>query len=272
MEINSPLGLLNSADLRDVTQQANTQLSGIAVRKDHPVAQAASTGSNPAPSVVYHGNDPSLPPVGMDLGSYDNMRIYKEISSLGRSETSAEKSARNTEAMSTYGQATYKIAEVKRQFDMALHSVQREQPSLIAKKWDFTLEKDGSIKVLDLRNQLTQTEKGLLTQALNEPGMKEAMAEFADTLIRAMELERGPVGIKGSLGQYDLNLENFGDIIHMRQILDDPITGRFRLAYEQMTDKSNFEMLYYSVSLHTISNQLQTRAESIHTPKMLQIR
>jgi hypothetical protein len=88
-------------------------------------------------------------------------------------------------------------------------------PDLAEKKFGFTLDKDASIKVIDYDDSLTDSEKTVLTEAINDfEHMKDSLRSNARAFMTLLDHDLETFG-----GRYSLNIENFQNVIDFGKIL-----------------------------------------------------
>lgn len=96
-----------------------------------------------------------------------------------------------------------------------------EAPGLLAKDWDFSVDEAGEIVIIEGQNKLTESEINKLKGVLEDNGIDDAMNMLADNVIGNLAASRGPEGFaeEDSLGRFDVNKENFKDIIRGRELM-----------------------------------------------------
>ncbi|MCQ6255055.1 hypothetical protein [Pseudomonas sp. Q11] len=93
-----------------------------------------------------------------------------------------------------------------------------EYPDLASKKFGFTIEADGKLKVLDTAKQLSVADTARLTELLNESStLKTASSAFRDASIDMVDADSPWSG--SYLGRYSLTQENFAKSIDLAALV-----------------------------------------------------
>jgi hypothetical protein len=167
-----------------------------------PLTDAAKDAlANAAPAAVYHPSGSASttvePPEVVDVWvgrtqSPDHPRLV-EIS---------------TGALNTL-KASFKA------FESALSTT---APDLAGKKYGFTVEADGRLKVLDSASQLSSSDTQRLTDLLNRSlGLKTAAVAYRNASIDMVDAD----SVWSGLGFYSLTNENFAKTIDLAPLLRD---------------------------------------------------
>jgi len=168
---------------------------------------AADFKDSEVPSVIYHGAKEN----SLDTGGFVIDKIYKMPQ-----ESHEATNARLDEmmvALST-GVATAS-AGLKRSFDTAMESL---SPDLQEKDWGFSVS-NGSLEFSEGSDALTTEERATLKSAFSVADVEYQANQVASTMIRALELNRGPAGVSNGIGRFDVSQGNFGDIVDLRSYL-----------------------------------------------------
>jgi len=196
-------------DVNHISQSASQQgvySNGSArIVRETPIAEDFK--ANEAPSVVYHGAKENP----LDTGGFVIDKIYKMPQ-----ESHEATNARLDEmmvALST-GVATAS-AELKRTYEMAMESL---SPDLQEKDWGFSVS-NGSLEFSEGSDALTTEERIALKEAFSVADVEYQATQVASTMIRALELDRGPAGVSNGIGRFDVSQGNFGDIVDLRSYL-----------------------------------------------------
>lgn len=91
-------------------------------------------------------------------------------------------------------------------------------PDLAGKKYGFTVEADGRLKVLDSASQLSRSDTQRLTDLLNRSlGLKSAAVAYRDAAIDTVDAD----SVWSGLGYYSLTNENFAKTLDLAPLLTD---------------------------------------------------
>ncbi|MCE2596814.1 hypothetical protein K6Y31_18730 [Motilimonas cestriensis] len=104
-------------------------------------------------------------------------------------------------------------------YDEFMSKIEAENPKLADKNWGFSVNAEGAIEVT---GKLADTEKRYLENILNEDTSFVWLAQgIKEDFLKYTEMERGgPDGTSQYWGKYDVNEDNFGDIIDMRELIE----------------------------------------------------
>ncbi|QIZ85871.1 hypothetical protein HF888_13900 [Bermanella marisrubri] len=115
----------------------------------------------------------------------------------------------------------------------------KKAPDLMEKDWDFSVDSKGELVIIEERDKLSDIEKMTLKDILEDNGVGDAMNKLADHIINWGVGMRGPEEIAdfGGLERYDINKENFKDIIFGRELmLNMKIDSHTKLTDKQMVE------------------------------------
>ena len=196
-------------DVNHISQSANQQgvYSNGSARIVRETPIAADFKASEVPSVVYHGAKENP----LDTGGFVIDKIYKMPQ-----ESNEAADARMIEMMQTLstGVATAS-AGLKRTYEMAMESL---SPDLQEKDWGFSVS-NGSLNFSEGSDALSTEERTALKEAFSVADVEYQANQVASTMIRALELNRGPAGVSNGIGRFDVSQENFGDIVDLRSYL-----------------------------------------------------
>lgn len=204
------------------------------------VEQSASFQSQP---------DEDVPPV---YARPTAMQIWQNI------ESNEDYIKRTDQARTLLNQTVpAKLQQLKRHFSEFERNVSQQLPGLADKNWGFSLNEQDQLTLLDPLQQLTVREQQQLQQMLDEDKELASLANsFKTSLLEGLALDRGPAMASQGPGQYNLNTQNFADILDIRQLLPTKTMpglsrdGGGGLLAEQLQLRDN------------ILNQLRQKAES----------
>ena len=239
--IGRPLQLPSTIDNDDIkvtkAYELNTQKENSRIEKT-------------VPAIIRHASDDTPPSNGLKNGGI--AELYRQVSLLGRKETTGERISRREDAADIFTNQLAPVAvDMRRGLDQFIEKLSDEFPDLAGKKWGFSVKSDGNLVVT---GQLSEQEEAKLTELLNEN-------EFSELLIKGMEIDRGPNKATQGLGKYDLNADNFSDVIDLREYLDSPFTGRNKQLYSSLIDKSDITSIYHIPGYFELGHQLADRGE-----------
>ncbi|MBT2297665.1 hypothetical protein [Pseudomonas fluorescens] len=110
------------------------------------------------------------------------------------------------------------MSGLKGSFEEFQSTLATEYPDLASKKYGFTVEADGSLKVLDIAKELSASDIQRLTELLNESsGLKAAASAFRDASIDMVDADSPWSG--SYLGRYSLTQENFAKSIDLAALV-----------------------------------------------------
>ncbi|MCF6435390.1 hypothetical protein [Pseudoalteromonas sp. MMG022] len=152
----------------------------------------------------------------------------------------------------------YKAAdELAGEYNQFMSELTSSDPQLAQKDWAFSVDKEGAIKV---SGQLSADQISYLEDKLNANEKFVQLAnDVKDNFLKYTELERGPSeqGTSEYWGKYDVNNENFSQIIDMRA-----------LVKEQSTEDDVSARIGYNLNMFgfidNISSQLRTKAQATY--------
>lgn len=104
--------------------------------------------------------------------------------------------------------------------EASLQSITHQDQSLLKKDWDFSINENDEIVVIEGEDKLSSKDKEILTQALNNPELVESLKTLADASQILLAEDRGAGQFSTGLGRYDLNRSNFSEVIKIREGLD----------------------------------------------------
>lgn len=132
---------------------------------------------------------------------------------------------------------------LKTSFEAFQSQLSATHPDLASKKYGFTVEADGKLKVLNTAGQLSTSETQRLTDLLNESAdLKAAASAFRDASIDMVDADSPWSG--SYLGRYNLTKENFANTIDLAPLLKRPARCRPR----------SFRTGCFSTNWHTKAN------------------
>ncbi|WP_207283889.1 hypothetical protein [Pseudomonas sp. FW300-N2F2] len=181
---------------------ANTHLT----RSDQKLVTNPPAGSvkelaNGGPAAIYHPSEDSQTTVGTPVFT---------VTWIGRSQSPdfPRYAAITAGAKST----------LTTSFETFQSTLSATHPDLASKKYGFTVEADGKLKVLNSAGQLSSSDAQRLTDLLNEStDLKAAAVAFRDASIDMVDADSPWSG--SYLGLYNLTKENFASTIDLAPML-----------------------------------------------------
>ncbi len=176
-----------------------------------PLTEAAKEAlANAAPAAVYH-------PSGSASATVEPPEVVDVWVGRTQSPDFARLQEISTGALNTL-KASFKA------FESALSAT---APDLAGKKYGFTVEADGRLKVLDSANQLSSSDTKRLTDLLNQSlGLKTAAVAYRNALIDTVDAD----SVWSGMGFYSLTNENFAKSIDLAPLLRDFDPSDFKEA------------------------------------------
>lgn len=100
------------------------------------------------------------------------------------------------------------------------YDLMNDAPDLIEKDWDFSVDGNGEIVIIEGKDKLSESDVKRLTDILEDNHIDDHMNKLAESVINWGVGRRGPEGFaEEGLGRYDVNKENFKDIVFGREIM-----------------------------------------------------
>jgi len=135
---------------------------------------------------------------------------------------------------------------LKTSFEAFQSQLSATHPDLASKKYGFTVEADGKLKVLNTAGQLSTSETQRLTDLLNESAdLKAAASAFRDASIDMVDADSPWSG--SYLGRYNLTKANFANTIDLAPLLKRPGS----VPPQEFSDGLFFNQLAYKGELAT---------------------
>nr|WP_050586977.1 hypothetical protein [Pseudomonas asturiensis] len=91
-------------------------------------------------------------------------------------------------------------------------------PDIANKKFGFTLDESASLKIIDYDNSLTETDRAVLTESINNFQELKSMVQANANMLMVLVLVDHDHETFGN--RYNLNIENFHSIIDYDKILN----------------------------------------------------
>ncbi|WP_046005150.1 hypothetical protein [Pseudoalteromonas rubra] len=111
--------------------------------------------------------------------------------------------------------AANRIAE---EYEKVSADLYEQNPQLKNKSWGFSVDDTGK---LIATGHLNQADKQLVEEALNSNDeLVSAARDFKASFLEGLEIERGSAGISQYWGKYDVNEDNFAEIIDFKEMIE----------------------------------------------------
>ncbi len=207
MNINSiPFAVMKSVNLN--TTQAH-ELTDITISRASLFDVKKNT-SVLADQTVPHPEIPSSSEITIEVTGFEksNQVKYQDGDSKGASVINSWMSniKLSKQAKDQYSQLNRVIAE--------------ERPGIIGKAWDFSLDNQDNVVVLNNGN-LTDKDVEWLKGKLRYSALLGTLSELKSSMIQHIETQRGQNMRSFGVGRYDLNSNNFDKIIRFGEFLSE---------------------------------------------------
>lgn len=102
-------------------------------------------------------------------------------------------------------------------YTQTIDEIASQRPELAAKDWDFTVNKDNEIEIIEGEDSLTESEIEYLQEKLE--GFSEEFGVVAEGLSAAYQTYKEAGGGAPDHLRYDLNRENFSEVFRGREFM-----------------------------------------------------
>jgi hypothetical protein len=117
-----------------------------------------------------------------------------------------------------FGELPARVKQIQPIYQDFMLELRTNSPSLAQKDWGFSVDENDKLVV---SGDITEDERIYLEDKLNEnEDLVRLAKEVPDILIKGMEYDRGNDGKGQYWGKYDVTVENFKDIIDVKELLD----------------------------------------------------
>jgi len=117
-----------------------------------------------------------------------------------------------------FGELPARVKQIQPIYQDFMLELRTTSPSLAQKDWGFSVDENDKLVV---SGDITEDERIYLEEKLNENEELVRLAkDMPDILIKGMEYDRGNDGKGQYWGKYDVTVENFKDIIDVKELLD----------------------------------------------------
>jgi len=134
--------------------------------------------------------------------------------------------------------------------------VANELPELGKRDWEVSINADNELVVKG--EDLSDAQVKKIKEAADGLGIAAKSANFRDSVIKAMEQDRGPFMQTAHLGKYELTKENFHEVVNLRELkADTPVFINTRF------NPNPDNVFYHGTSVaNALAGQLELRAEA----------
>lgn len=96
-------------------------------------------------------------------------------------------------------------------------------PELMGKDWDFTIDAEGELLVVEGKDKLSEKEIKQITDILEDNNMDEYMSDLANAVVERGVGQRGPEQYQTDkgIGLYDVTRDTMPDILRGRELMND---------------------------------------------------
>lgn len=215
-------------------------------------------------SALFNETNTVIPPAEKepDIGSLIPKKITVEIGLNTDSGYLAAQKRRSAEGSQVLDSAMKNIAlskEAKELHSRVSESIAKERPELADKKWDFSLNSNNDITILH-NGDLSDEEANYLWEKLQYSALKETLVGIKDSMITLVKSERGADNYSTKIGRFDINENNFDQIINFgdflnktdgqdaNQVFTDQLKARAddpykNLTYEYLVDNEHLTVI-----------------------------
>lgn len=206
MNINStPTVMINGINLNTI--QAHDK-ADITITNPSPLTSKENTPVLPDQKLL----DPKTPPPS---------KIAIEVTGLEQSKQLKYQDGMSTGAtVLTSWMSNFKLSEqAKDQYTQLNRVIAEERPEIIGKAWDFSLDNKNNVVVLH-NGDLTDNDVEWLEGKLQHSVLLDTLSELKGSMLQHIEIQRGPNMRSFGIGRYDLNSNNFDNIIRFGDFLN----------------------------------------------------
>lgn len=109
------------------------------------------------------------------------------------------------------------VTGMDEKYTKTMNEIASQHPELSAKDWDFTVNKDNEIEIVEGEDSLTESEIEYLQEKLE--GFSEEFSTVAEGLSAAYQTYKEAGGGAPDRLRYDLNRENFSEVFRGREFM-----------------------------------------------------
>lgn len=174
------------------------------------ITEAKALSTQTLAKDVYHKGEH----IPQDKSTYDNPL---SISTRKSTVSAAEVTVKAYETL-YFGELPDKLGQVRSELDGILQQLEQDNPELAQKDWGFSVSPDNKLVVT---GNVTQSEQKYLETTLNSnKQLVKLSSEIPEILSRGLENDRSYNGKSKYLGKYDVNQQNFQNIVDVKQLVD----------------------------------------------------
>lgn len=168
-----------------------------------------------SPGVIYHGADEDHPDIDRDL-DISGIRLFKYHNFSESEQDSIDRRAERNMHFRNYFQLEQQMKPLYADFKSEVDDL---HPELAKKGYGISVNEDGALMIVNNRNNLSEQEEQELNDVLNNFSGATALTamanDFAESVIKTVELDRRPDGTGIRMGKFDVSKENFHEIVDL---------------------------------------------------------
>jgi hypothetical protein len=187
--------------------------------------------SNYLPSAYYGAEkemDTILAPTRVDAaGNVDTRSVLERSQAAGLDDTGTNHEGRvgkSTYDMMLGSRLTFisteagdVIGAMQEKFADKMTEIAIKDPSLIGKDWDFTINDENEIEIIDNKNVLSDEDKYFLKKELS--AFEDDFADYADAIsVMSQQVSEQDFNMP-ALGEYNITRENFSEFFRGREFM-----------------------------------------------------
>ncbi|WP_125779408.1 hypothetical protein [Pseudoalteromonas rubra] len=151
-----------------------------------------------------------------------------------------------------FGELPGVFRDMQSHYQDFMSKLEKSDPQLAKLDWGFSVNENGQLVV---SGPINNESKAYLEEKINEnKELVELAKQVPDVMMKGLAYDRGADGKASAWGKYDVNSENFKDILDFREVLDSTYTERDDISYF----KNNFNTFEFA---ENIASQLKRKAE-----------
>lgn len=154
--------------------------------------------------------------------------ISKRLGSGGSIQTPEDQEERRAGVIRMLNIFIRELPKASKELSTGLETTKKviadEVPSSIYKAWDFSIDENGSAVVVG--DTLRADEKEKIADIIDSSGMSDGLSKTRDLMIQGLQEDRGKAMYSTTIGKYDLNEQNFSNIVFFKEYLSNIHEGQ----------------------------------------------